>query len=117
MERTQSYHRTVDTRLYSPATRAVEDVAEGVIDVAFIWGPIAGYAASHQSVDLEVIPLPAKVNSVPLAFNVSMGIRRRETAWKHQLNEQLEKLAPDIEKILSEYHIPLLDTNDNLIAQ
>ncbi len=117
MERTRSYHRTVDTRLYSPATRAVEDVAKGVIDVAIIWGPIAGYTASQQDVDLVVTPLPAKINSVPLAFNVSMGIRRRETTWKHQLNERLEQLAPDIEKILSEYHIPLLDNNDNLIVR
>jgi quinoprotein dehydrogenase-associated probable ABC transporter substrate-binding protein len=117
MQKTKSYHRTVDTRLYSPATRAVEDVAKGVIDVAVIWGPIAGYAASQQDVDLVVTPLPAKVNSVTLAFNVSMGIRRRETAWKHQLNERLEQLAPDIEKILSEYHIPLLDNNDNLIVR
>ncbi|MEW8028836.1 MAG: hypothetical protein AB2809_20805, partial [Candidatus Thiodiazotropha sp.] len=60
-------------------------------------------------------PLPAKVDSVPLAFNVSMGIRRRESNWKHQLNLELEKLSPNIEKILLEYNIPLLDRDDRLI--
>jgi hypothetical protein len=55
------------------------------------------------------------VDSVPLAFNVSMGIRRRETNWKHQLNQELEKLAPQIERILLEYDIPLVDGDDRLI--
>ncbi|MEW8032623.1 MAG: substrate-binding domain-containing protein, partial [Candidatus Thiodiazotropha endolucinida] len=107
LDQVRPYQRTVDTRLYSPATRAVEDVADGNIDVAVIWGPIAGYVASRQETPLSVIPLPAKVDSVPLAFNVSMGIRRRESNWKHQLNLELEKLSPNIEKILLEYNIPL----------
>ncbi|MBT2971782.1 MAG: hypothetical protein B6D72_10570 [gamma proteobacterium symbiont of Ctena orbiculata] len=115
MGQVRPYQRTVDTRLFSPATKAVEDVANGSIDIAVIWGPIAGYAATRQKTPLTVIPLPAKVDSVPLAFNVSMGIRRRETNWKHQLNLELEKLAPRIEQILLEYNIPLLDTDDRLI--
>ncbi|MCU7942910.1 MAG: substrate-binding domain-containing protein [Candidatus Thiodiazotropha sp. (ex Cardiolucina cf. quadrata)] len=115
LDQVRPYQRTVDTRLYSPATRAVEDVADGNIDVAVIWGPIAGYAASRQETPLSVIPLPAKVDSVPLAFNVSMGIRHRESNWKHQLNLELEKLSPNIEKILLEYNIPLLDRDDRLI--
>ncbi|MES9815388.1 MAG: substrate-binding domain-containing protein [Candidatus Thiodiazotropha sp.] len=115
LDQVRPYQRTVDTRLYSPATRAVEDVADGDIDVAVIWGPIAGYVASRQETPLSVIPLPAKVDSVPLAFNVSMGIRRRESNWKHQLNLELEKLSPNIEKILLEYNIPLLDRDDRLI--
>ncbi|MCG7910917.1 MAG: substrate-binding domain-containing protein [Candidatus Thiodiazotropha taylori] len=115
MDKVKSYHRTVDTRLYSPATRAVEDVALQKIDVAVIWGPIAGYAAKNQQIPLTVVPLPAKIDNVPLAFNVSMGIRRREQNWKHQLNVKLEELAPQIETILLDYQIPLLDANDNLI--
>ncbi|MES9991335.1 MAG: substrate-binding domain-containing protein [Candidatus Thiodiazotropha sp.] len=117
MEQARPYQRTVDTRLFSPATRAVEDVANGTIDIAVIWGPIAGYAAKQQKTPLKVIPLPAKVDSVPLAFNVSMGIRRRETNWKHELNLKLEELAPRIEQILLDYDIPLLDADDRLIQR
>lgn len=115
MDHVRSYERTVDTRLFSPATHAVADVAKGDIDVAVIWGPIAGYAARQQKTPLVVVPLPAKENSVQLAFNVSMGIRRRETNWKHQLNSELDKLAPRIQQILIDYDIPLLDAHDNLI--
>ncbi|MEJ2592592.1 MAG: substrate-binding domain-containing protein [Candidatus Thiodiazotropha sp.] len=117
MNHVRSYERTVDTRLFSPATQAVDDVAKGDIDVAVIWGPIAGYAARQQKTPLVVVPLPAKENAVQLAFNVSMGIRRRETNWKHQLNSELKKLAPRIQQILIGYDIPLLDVHDNLIKQ
>ncbi len=115
MDRVRSYLRTVDTRHFSPAAEAVADVAKGEIDLAVVWGPIAGYAAKQQQTPLVVVPLPAKQDSVPLAFNVSMGIRRRETRWKHQLNEELKRLAPEIERIMLEYDIPLLNADDQPI--
>lgn len=115
MSHTRPYQRTVDTRHFAPASQAVADVARGEIDVAVIWGPIAAFAARKQEISLRVSPLPAKEDSVTLAFNVSMGIRHRETEWKHQLNGELEKLAPQIEEILAHYGIPLLDGSDKLI--
>jgi len=112
LAQTRSYHRTVDTRHHSPAAEAVKDVARGDLDIAILWGPIAGYTAARQSVPLTVAPLPPEVDSVPLAFNVSMGIRHRETRWKHDLNALIAKLKPEIEAILLEYSVPLLDASD-----
>jgi quinoprotein dehydrogenase-associated probable ABC transporter substrate-binding protein len=116
MPQTRPYQRTVDTRLFSPASQAVEDVAKGEIDIAVVWGPIAGFASRQQETPLVVTPLPSKVDSVSLAYNVSMGIRRHETHWKHLLNEELEKLAPQIEEILLQYDVPLLDSNNRPIT-
>lgn len=113
---TRSYERAVDTRLYAPARDAVNDVARGELDLAVIWGPIAGYAARQQPVPLTLVPLPAQQDGVPLAFSVSLGIRPRETAWKHELNTLLERLAPQIQTILQGYGVPLLDNHDQLIA-
>lgn len=44
-----------------------------------------------------------------------MGIRRRESRWKHQLNEWLAKHASEIVAILQEYQVPLLDSQDQLL--
>jgi len=112
---TRSYERAVDTRLYAPARDAVEDVARGLLDLAVIWGPIAGDAARKQPVPLTLVPLPAEEDGIPLAFSISLGIRPRETAWKHELNALLERLAPQILTILQSYAVPLLDMNDQLI--
>ena len=109
---TRSYERTVDTRLYSPARDAIDDVARGNLDLAIVWGPIAGWATKQEKVPLAVVPLPAQVDSVQLAFSVSMGIRPRETAWKHELNALLERLEPRIREVLTSYGIPLLEQID-----
>jgi quinoprotein dehydrogenase-associated probable ABC transporter substrate-binding protein len=112
---TRSYPREVDTRHYAPAVRAVEDVARGDLDVAIVWGPIAGYHAPRQAVPLRVVPLPAEEEEVSLAFNVSMGIRHRESAWKHEINALLQRLEPEIHAILLDYGVPLLDQQNRPI--
>lgn len=116
MPQTRPYQRTVDTRHFNPATQAVEDVARGEIDVAVIWGPIAGYVAAQQTPPLRVTPLAAKDDGVELAFNVSMGLRHREKQWKHEVNGLIDELRPQMQQILLEYQIPLLDANDRPIA-
>jgi quinoprotein dehydrogenase-associated probable ABC transporter substrate-binding protein len=115
MENTRPYQRTVDTRHYTPATQAVMDVASGEIDLAIVWGPIAGYAAARQTPPLRVTALPANIDGVDLAFNVSMGLRHREKQWKHQLNALIEQLQPRLQRILLEYGVPLLDAKDRPI--
>ncbi len=115
LDQTRSYERAVDTRLYAPARDAVADVAKGQLDLAVIWGPIAGYEARQQSVPLRLVPLPAELDGIPLAFSVSFGIRPRETAWKHELNAMLERLGPQIQAILLGYGVPLLDNQDRPI--
>ncbi len=116
MDQTKPYQLTVDTRHFSPAREAVNDVASGDIDIAVIWGPIAAYAAARHSPPLKVTPLPAKVDGVELAFNVSMGLRHRERQWKHQVNSLIEQLKPEIEHILFEYQVPLLGQDNHVIA-
>jgi hypothetical protein len=71
--------------------------------------------AASESPALKVTPLPAKVDGVDLAFNISMGLRHREKGWKHQLNGLIGQLTPEIHKILLSYQVPLLDANDQPI--
>jgi ABC-type amino acid transport substrate-binding protein len=115
MGQTRPYLRTVDTRRYSPASDAVQAVATRDLDLAIIWGPIAGYAASQYSPPLRVVPLPALVDNVPLAFSVSMGVRDREKQWKHQINEIIARIEPRINAVLASFGVPLLDANNRPI--
>jgi len=115
IERTHWYQRTVDTRYSAPAAEAVRDVAAGETDIAVVWGPIAGYFAARQTPPLVVTPLPARIDGVELAFNVSMGLRHRERRWKHQVNDLIEELGPRFRQVLLEYGVPLLDSADNPI--
>jgi mxaJ protein len=83
-------------------------VAAGEVDVAVVWGPFAGYFAPRQSVPLDIVPVspPMDPPSLPFVFNISMGVRKDDEAFKGELQAVLERKRPEIEAILDEYGIP-----------
>ena len=109
------YHLLADTRRNSPAKNAVLDVASGETDVAFIWGPIAGYYAGQSEEALVVIPLLQEDPRVRMNYRVSMAVRYNETDWKHAVNDVLKTIQPEINDILFEYGIPLLNDLGELL--
>jgi len=103
------YHLVADTRRNSPARQAVQDVATGKTDVAFIWGPIAGYFSREAEEPLVVTPLLHEDNRVRMNYRVSMAVRFNETEWKHTVNAALSGIQPQIDEILYQYGVPLLN--------
>ena len=103
------YHLVADTRRNTPARQAVEDVATGKTDVAFIWGPIAGFFSKEAEEPLVVTPLLQEDYRVRMSYRVSMAVRFNETDWKRTVNAALSRIQPQIDQILYEYGVPLLN--------
>ncbi|MDF1585449.1 quinoprotein dehydrogenase-associated putative ABC transporter substrate-binding protein [Marinimicrococcus flavescens] len=109
------YQLMTDTRVAQPGPQMVEDLAEGRIDMALLWGPIAGYWAMRQEVPLRMVPLESDRRAgLRFDFRVSLGIRHGEPAWKHRLNDALRELGPQIDTILDEFGVPRLDNRGRL---
>lgn len=96
----------------SPPSRIVSAVARGEIDVAIAWGPLAGFFAARQSVPLEIRPVspPSDLAFLPFAFDISMAVRRGDTARRNQLNRIIAGRRRDIDALLAEYHVPRVGT-------
>jgi mxaJ protein len=96
----------------NPAAGIMEAVATGEVDVVIVWGPIAGYFARRQSVPLDIVAvsLPLDPPSLPFVFDISMGVRKGDEAFKGELQAVLERKRPEIEAILDEYGIPRVPT-------
>ncbi|GBG12836.1 ABC transporter substrate-binding protein [Novimethylophilus kurashikiensis] len=105
-----------DYREPNPPARLIEAVADGEVDVALAWGPLAGYFASHSAVPLEVIPLADDPRDPPFRFSIAMGVRPGDTALKRRLDTELERHCGDIDALLRQYGVPLLDNADNVPA-
>jgi mxaJ protein len=92
----------------NPPARIVEAVSKGEVDIAIVWGPLAGYFAGRGGVELDLVPVePQKDRSgLPLAFNIAMGVRKGDAGLRDQLNEILVSKREEIGKILDEYHVP-----------
>ena len=95
----------------SPPSRIISAVAAGDVDVALAWGPLAGYFAARQPVPLEVVPVsPTKDGpALPLLFDISMGVRRRDRELMTRLEEIVDRRRKDIDAILAEYHVPRVE--------
>jgi mxaJ protein len=91
----------------NPASALIEALEHGDIDVAIAWGPMAGYFAKRASIPLAVNPVsPQKVDSIPLAFDISMGVRRGRRDLCERLNTVIERRKPQIQNLLREYGVP-----------
>jgi quinoprotein dehydrogenase-associated probable ABC transporter substrate-binding protein len=116
MAHTKPYQLTIDTRVESPTHQMVEDVMTGVIDVGFLWGPIAGYYKKHDKLPLTLVPLKDEPGAPRMKYHIAMGVRANEPEWRRQINAVILKQQPKITAILRDYGVPLLNEQGELIG-
>ena len=88
-----------------------KDLASGKIDVAIVWGPIAGYFAQRvKTPELVVVPMKSEPG-VRFDYEMAMGVRYGEREWKQQVEELIESRRPEIQAILKEYGVPIVDAS------
>ena len=94
-----------------PPARIVDAVVKGDIDLAIVWGPLAGYFAKQSRVPLAVAPVSPQIDQpfLPFVFDIAMGVRREDQDLRDQLDQFLEKRRPEIERILEEYKVPKVE--------
>ena len=109
MPHVTAYALSADTRLGSPARKMLQDLADGVIDVALVWGPVAGYAIHHEGLPLRAAFLTPEPDAPRLDYRIAMGVRPNEPEWRRRINQAIRKQRPRIEQILDDYAVPQLD--------
>lgn len=94
----------------NPPGKIIDAVASGEIDVAIVWGPFAGYYARQQQTPLEVVPVSPQIDppSLPFTFDISIGVRKGDEAFKKQIEDILDRRRTDIRRILERYGVPLV---------
>ncbi|HUQ99965.1 MAG TPA: substrate-binding domain-containing protein [Gemmatimonadaceae bacterium] len=100
-----------DYRNPNPPARIIDAVARGEVDVAVAWGPLAGYFAQREPVQLDVRPVSPQIDLpfLPFVFDISMGVRRENSGLKEQLNAIIARRRQEIDAILREYGVPRID--------
>jgi mxaJ protein len=97
----------------NPPARIVQAVADGEIAVAAAWGPMAGYFAARQTPPLRAVPVKPQIDGprLPMAFDISMGVRREDEALREEIDAALLRLKSEIDAILAAYHVPRADAD------
>lgn len=87
--------------------RAVDAVAKGEIDVAILWGPIAGWGAKKSAVPLSVVPVAEEQDGgAPVAFDISMGVRKKDRELADRLDAAIARTRPKIDAVLRRHGVP-----------
>lgn len=92
--------------------RILRDLARRDIDLAVLWGPLAGFHMRSVSDSLEMTPVSPQIDLpfLPFVFDISMGVRRGDSVRVEQLERSLDRNQEEIRDILEEYGVPLLET-------
>lgn len=95
-----------------PGAVIERDLAEGKLDAAIVWGPVAGYFAKKVTQpQLAIRPLQSEPG-VRFDYEMAMGVRYGEREWKQQVESLIDSQRPAIEAILREYNVPLVEEGE-----
>ena len=108
VQNVRGYSVYADYREPNPPARIIDAVANGDIDVAIAWGPLAGYFAKHEPVALDITPVSPQIDLpfLPFVFDISMGVRRGKDSLRDQLNAIITQRKREIDAILDSYGVP-----------
>lgn len=94
----------------NPPAEIMRAVERGEVDVALVWGPLAGYFAGQSPVPLRLEPVTPWFadNQWPMQFDVSVGVQKDNQKLLKEIDRVLVRRRPDIRKLLDAYHAPVV---------
>lgn len=118
IDRIVSYQaQTGDPDQY-PGQVLEKDLAAGAIDIAFIWGPIAGYFSRQANPAAPIVAVPLQERpGVKFEYDIVMATRFGEAAYKQRIDEALARNRGKIDAILAQYGVPMLAPHPRAAAR
>jgi mxaJ protein len=95
----------------NPPAEIVRAVERGDVDVALVWGPLAGYFAAQSPVPLRLEPVTPWFanNEWPMQFDISVGVQNDNDRLLKEIDGVLRRRSGDIRKLLASYHVPVVE--------
>lgn len=92
----------------NPPAAIVRAVADGEIDAALVWGPLAGFFAKSSPVRLRLEPVTPWLDDAqwPMAYDISVGVRKDDPALLRDIDAILARRAGAIRALLARYRVP-----------
>ena len=101
----------------NPAHTIERDLSADKIDMAILWGPMAGLLVSRHA----AFPAWRAVPFVPdreikFDYEISMGVRFGEKEWKDTLDQWIASHDENVRAILAGFGVPLVDADGKVTA-
>lgn len=93
-----------------PLLELPEAVMNGDVDLAVLWGPVAGYATRESGGQLVAVPVQPEID-MPMNImylNIAIGVRPGDESFRDELNQAIASRWDDIQAVLEEFNVPLM---------
>jgi len=94
----------------------VQQVIDGALDVAAVWGPLAGYFKTLQHAPITLQAVNLMDDQVPLQFEMAIAVRRGNRDLLQQLREAMTQQKDALRAILVQFGVPLVQCEECLIS-
>jgi len=86
----------------------VQQVIDKKLDVAAVWGPMAGYFKSIKKAPLVIQPVNLMEDAIPLEFDMAMATPKGRPEIKPLIEQAMRESKDKIHAILVAYGVPLV---------
>ena len=93
----------------------VQQVIDGKLDAAAVWGPFAGYEKVVKKAPITIQPVNLMENQIPLEYEMAFGVPTTDRILKYKIDLALKDNAAAIEKVLRDYGVPLVKCSDCIV--
>ena len=94
----------------NPPAAIVDAVADGAVDVALVWGPVAGFFAAARRSRCALNRCSRSPTAWPMTYAISVGVRRDEPQLLERINASLAVERAAIKQLLRQYRVPAPST-------
>jgi quinoprotein dehydrogenase-associated probable ABC transporter substrate-binding protein len=94
----------------------IQRMLNGEFDVAAVFGPFAGWVKTMKDEPVTILPVNLDDDTVPLEFELGLGVRRTDAFLKYMLEFALEDNEEKVEQILTDYGVPLVQCSRCVVA-
>ena len=105
-----------DTDLENQPSYQVQQVIDGSLDIAAIWGPMAGWYKTVKHAPLVIKPVNLMEDEIPLEFDMTLAVPRGRPDIKSAVQGAIEQNKDQIRQILVDYGVPLVRCEQCVIS-
>jgi len=96
--------------------RQVQDVVDGKLDVAAIWGPMAGWYKTMKHAPITVVPVNRMDDHTQMEFSLGIGMKKNANELKARIEKSMLDNKDKIRKVLDDYGVPLVQCADCVVS-
>jgi quinoprotein dehydrogenase-associated probable ABC transporter substrate-binding protein len=94
----------------------VQEMIDGKLDIAAVWGPFAGYYKAMKNAPIIVQPVNLMEDAVPMEFDMALAVRNSDKELLARLQQALLDRRDAIHAILTDFGVPLVHCDSCLIS-